>query len=33
MVIDMRTLLLAAVMYLLDWPWAEALVILMLPED
>jgi|RhiMetdeSRZDD1v2_1073273.scaffolds.fasta_scaffold142300_3 hypothetical protein len=29
----MRTLLLAAAMYLLDWPWAELLVFLMLPPD
>ena len=31
MVIDMRTLLLAAAMYLLDWPWAELLVFILLP--
>jgi hypothetical protein len=27
----MRTLLVAAAMYLLDWPWAELFVFLMLP--
>jgi len=29
----MRTLLLAAAMLLLDWPWAEVAVFLLLPGD
>jgi len=29
----MRVMVLAAAMYLLDWPWAELAVFLMLPPD